>query len=108
MRLLPQAFRRNSARVQLRMDVLEDRCLLSSVPFTIGGAPFVDPPDFPITTFATGLNYPYSLVGLSHGSFLVGTRRPPEGGPFDSTGELLRLVGAAPPGGGHGPRARPL
>jgi glucose/arabinose dehydrogenase len=103
MRLLPQAFRRNSARAQLRLEVLEDRCLLSSVPFTIGGAPFVDPRDFRITTFATGLNYPYSLVELSDGSLLVGTSRPAEGSLFVSTGELLRLVDADHDGVADGP-----
>jgi glucose/arabinose dehydrogenase len=103
MRLPSQAFRRNSTRVQLRVDVLEDRCLLSSVPFTIGGAPFVDPHDFRITTFATGLNYPYSLVELSDGSLLVGTSRPAKGSLFDSTGELLRLVDADHDGVADGP-----
>jgi hypothetical protein len=103
MRLLSQAFRRNSTRVQLCLDVLEDRCLLSSVPFTIGGAPFVDPHDFRITTFATGLNFPYSMVQLSDGSLLLATSRPAEGNLFDSTGELLRLVDADHDGVADGP-----
>jgi glucose/arabinose dehydrogenase/uncharacterized protein YaiE (UPF0345 family) len=103
MRLLSQAFRRNSTRVQLCLDVLEDRCLLSSVPFTIGGAPFVDPHDFRITTFATGLNFPYSMVHLSDGSLLLATSRPAEGNLFDSTGELLRLVDADHDGVADGP-----
>jgi glucose/arabinose dehydrogenase len=99
MRLLPQAFRRNSTRVHLRLEVLEDRCL----PFTIGGAPFVDPHDFRITTFATGLNFPYSMVQLSDGSLLLATSRPAEGNLFESTGELLRLVDADHDGVADGP-----
>ena len=61
-------------------------------PFTIGGDPRVDPADFRVTTFATGLDYPYGMTQLSDGSILVATSDPDGSSFFSSTGELLRLA----------------
>ena len=61
-------------------------------PFTIGGDPRVDPANFRITVFATGLDYPYGMVQLSDGSILVGTSVPDSSSFFSSTGELVRLA----------------
>ena len=62
-------------------------------PFAIGGDPSVNPADFRVTTFATGLNYPHSMQQLPDGSILVSTSDPlPGGNYYDSTGTLLRFV----------------
>jgi glucose/arabinose dehydrogenase len=62
-------------------------------PFSVGG-PGVNPADFRITTFASGLNYPNGMLTLSDGSLLVGTSNPVAGSSsyYDSTGELLRFT----------------
>jgi glucose/arabinose dehydrogenase len=61
--------------------------------FTIGGDPRVNPNDFRITTFATGLNFPNGLARLSDGSILVATSNPNGNGAFwFSSGELLRFT----------------
>src|SRR5881628_3673600 len=61
--------------------------------FSIGGDPRVNPNDFRITTFATGLNFPNGLARLSDGSILVATSNPNGGGTFwVSSGELLRFT----------------
>jgi glucose/arabinose dehydrogenase len=70
----------------------------------VGGDPRVDPADFTITTFATGLAYPTSLQELSDGSLLVLVNSPASG-LFDSTGELVRLVDADADGVADGPPA---
>jgi len=67
----------------------------ASPPFAVGGDPRVDPADFEITTFATGLAYPTSLQLLADGSLLVLTNPPDPGGNlFASSGVLRRLVDA--------------
>ena len=65
-------------------------------PFSVGGDPIVNPADFRITTFASGLNYPHGMTTLSDGSTLVGLSNPLPGFTdyFDTTGQLLRLVDA--------------
>jgi glucose/arabinose dehydrogenase len=68
---------------------LEERLLLSAAPFTLGGDPVVDPADFRSTTFASGLNNPFSMQQLSDGSLLVGTSTTSS---FGSAGQLVRLV----------------
>ena len=66
----------------------------AQTPFTVGGDPRVDAEDFRITTFASGLNFPFGLQQLSDGSLLVATSNPTGGSFFSSTGELVRLVDA--------------
>src|SRR5947207_3113338 len=61
--------------------------------FSIGGDPRVDPNDFRITTFASGLNFPNGLARLSDGSILVATSNPNGNGAYWlSSGELLRFT----------------
>jgi len=73
-------------------------------PFAIGGDRSVNPVDYRITTFASGLNYPHSMQQLSDGSTLVSTSDPVPGGNFyDSTGTLLRFVDANGDGVADGP-----
>ena len=61
--------------------------------FTIGGDPRVNPNDFRITTFASGLNFPNGLARLSDGSILVATSNPNGNGAYWlSSGELLRFT----------------
>lgn len=62
---------------------------VSAAPFAIQG-PGVNPSDFRLTTFATGLGYPVGMTELPDGSLLVAVN---QGKSFwSSTGSLLRLV----------------
>ena len=70
--------------------------------FTIGGDPRVNPNDFRITTFASGLNFPTGMVRLSDGSILIATSNP-TGSYFNSSGTLLRFVDANGDGVADGP-----
>lgn len=73
-------------------------------PFAIGGDPSVNPANFRITTFASQLNYPYSMQQLADGSLLVSTSDPiPGGNYFASTGTLLRFIDANNDGIADGP-----
>ena len=77
------------------LEPLEARQLLTgSPPFAVGGDPIVNPADFRVTTFASGLNYPHGMMTLSDGSLLVAVNNPNNGGVnfFDTTGELLRFT----------------
>ncbi len=78
------------------LEALEDRCLLSGSPFSVGGDPVVDPAAFRVTTFASGLNYPHGMQALADGSILVAVSNPNSGSQsyYNSTGELLRFVDA--------------
>lgn len=72
--------------------------------FTIGGDPRVNPDDFRITTFASGLNYPNGLARLSDGSILVATSNPNGSGTFfASSGALLRFTDTNRDGIADGP-----
>ena len=85
----PGDTRHGSSR--LAFESLEDRALLA--PFTVGGDPSVNPADFRITTFVSGLNYPGGMLTLSDGSLLVGVSNPVGGTSyFNSIGELLRFT----------------
>src|SRR5262245_5814222 len=102
---LPRRIRRTPSLLRRPgFDSLEARSLLTG-PFTVEG-PGVDPDDFRVTTFASGLNYPYSMQRLSDGSLLVATSRPNNPSSpslWDSTGELVRLVDADRDGEADGP-----
>lgn len=86
-----RASQRRHPRRRLEVERLEDRLVLSPAPFTLGGDAVVDPADFRSTTFASGLNNPFSMQTLADGSLLVGTST---GSSFGSAGQLLRLVDA--------------
>ena len=47
---------------RLVLEPLEDRIVLSNPPFAVGGDPSVNPADFRVTTFASGLNYPHGMI----------------------------------------------
>jgi len=70
--------------------------------FAIGGDPRVNPNDFRITTFTSGLNFPTGMVQLSDGSILIATSNP-TGSYFNSSGTLLRFVDANGDGVADGP-----
>lgn len=70
------------------------------VPFTIQG-PGVNPAQFRVTAFATGLNYPLGMVELADGSILAASTDGP--GFFNSNGRLLRFVDADKDGFADGP-----
>ena len=72
-------------------------------PLTLGGDSRVDPEQFRITTFASGLDYPTSMLTLADGSLLVATSRPASSSFFNSTGELLRFVDGDGDGVADGP-----
>lgn len=65
-------------------------CLPAQVPFSIQG-PGVEPADFRMTTFASGLNYPVGMTQLSDGSIMVAVSN---GRSFfgSSSGSILRLA----------------
>ena len=97
-----------SKRRSYQVEQLEERLLLATnplAPLDLGGDPRVDPADFRVTAFATGLNYPVSMQQLSDGSLLVGTAKPtsPETGFYNATVELVRLVDANGDGVADGP-----
>ena len=74
--------------------------MASGAPFEIKG-PDVDPNDFRVTTFASGLDYPLGMQQLSDGSLLVAVSR---GQSFwNSSGQLIRLVDADQDGVADGP-----
>ncbi|MBX7072872.1 MAG: hypothetical protein K1X71_06955 [Pirellulales bacterium] len=62
-------------------------------PLMFGDSPFIDPLDFRVTTYRSGLNFPTSMQTLGDGSLLVATSNP-NGSLFNSTGALVRLVDA--------------
>ena len=64
----------------------------AQAPFSVGGDPRVDPNDFRVTQFASGLDNPVSMQLLPDGSFLVGT-----------DGALVRLVDGDGDGVADGP-----
>ena len=95
--------RRQSRRLEL--EPLEDRTVLGgNPPFAVGGDPSVNPADFRVTTFASGLNYPHGMMTLSDGSLLVAVNNPLSGGSsfYNSSGELLRFVDANGDGSADG------
>jgi glucose/arabinose dehydrogenase len=77
----------------------------SAAPSSVGGDPVVDPHDFEITEFASGLDFPLSMQELEDGSLLVGVARTDGSGGnfFSSIGELLRLVDSDEDGEADGP-----
>jgi len=103
---VPKRCRRLNERPHIRGVVVVARALVTVVigliigtpdaahALNIGG-PGVTPDDFRITTFASGLNFPYGMQVLSDGSLLVATSNPVDpSNPsfFNSVGELIRLV----------------
>lgn len=83
-RLNRPACRRASARgIALAAAILAAPAAAQTPPFSVGGDPRVDPSDFRVTVFASGLDYPLSMQRLSDGSLLVGVG-----------GGLVRLVDA--------------
>ena len=69
-------------------------------PFTVQG-PGVNPNDFRITTFASGLDFPLGMAKLSDGSLLVAISQGANF--FSSTGSLVRLVDTNLDGHADGP-----
>jgi glucose/arabinose dehydrogenase len=70
------------------------------IPFAIQG-PGLNPAQFRVTAFATGLNYPVGMVELSDGSILATSTDGP--GFFNSNARLLRFVDANKDGFADGP-----
>jgi len=74
--------------------------LRAAAPFALQG-PGVNPADFRVTTFASGLGYPVGMAELSDGSLLVALSVGRSFG--NSTGALVRLVDADGDGVADGP-----
>lgn len=70
------------------------------IPFAIQG-PGLNPAQFRVTAFATGLNYPVGMAELSDGSILATSTDGP--GFFNSNARLLRFVDANKDGFADGP-----
>lgn len=95
-----------TARRQISAELLESRRLLAAAPFAVGGDPSINSADFRVTTFASGIDFPYGMQELPDGSILVGTSPPQNGAGgsyFQSTGRLIRLVDADGDGVADGP-----
>jgi glucose/arabinose dehydrogenase len=63
--------------------------IATAQPFTVQG-PNVNPTDFRVTTFASGLDFPLGMAELSDGSLLVGVHQGASY--FTAPGRLLRLT----------------
>ena len=103
-RRLPKRGRRTAPRPgrRPRFDSLEARSLLAA-PFAVGGDPGVDPGDFRVTTFATGLNFPKSMQRSPTARCWSARATPGRRQLLQSTGELVRLVDADGDGQADGP-----
>ena len=80
--------------------VVPGTAALGAVPFPIQG-PGVNPANFRVTTFASGVSYPVGMAELSDGSLLVAVTDGP--GYFSSNGRLVRFVDANQDGVADGP-----
>jgi hypothetical protein len=69
----------------------------------LGTDPRLDPSDFRITVFASGLDFPASPQELPDGSILVATSARDGNSYYDSSGRLLRLVDENHDGNADGP-----
>src|SRR5205809_5992350 len=69
-------------------------------PFTVQG-PGVNPTDFRITPFASGLDFPLGMAKLSDGSLLVGVSQGANF--FNSTGKIVRFTDTNQDGIADGP-----
>src|SRR5262249_44422157 len=68
------------------LEPLEDRTVLGgNPPFEVGGDRSVNPANFRVTTFVSGLNYPHGMLTLSDGSLLVAVNNPVSGKSFFNT-----------------------
>jgi glucose/arabinose dehydrogenase len=72
----------------------------AAIPFQLGG-PGVNPANFRVTAFATGLNYPVGMAEFPDGSILVTSTDGP--GFFSSNARLVRFVDANKDGFADGP-----
>src|SRR5882724_13147554 len=72
----------------------------AAAPFTVQG-PGVNPNDFRITTFASGLDFPLGMARLADGSLLVGVSQGANF--FNSTGKLVRFTDTNQDGIADGP-----
>jgi hypothetical protein len=95
----------NNANGVVDADAIRIERLTTGQPFAVGGDSTVNPDQFRVTTFATGLNYPVGMIQLSDGSVLVATSPPASGSSsfYNSTGQLVRLVDANGDGVADGP-----
>ena len=78
-----------------RFDDLEERRLLSVAPPAVGGSPIVNPADFRVTEFATGLSFPTGLLTMADGSLLASITIPTDPSYpdyYESTGEVVRFT----------------
>jgi glucose/arabinose dehydrogenase len=65
---------------------------LATAPFQLANDARIDPNQFRVTTFASGLPYTTAMQRLSDGSLLVAVNDPTGGKYYASTGKLLRLT----------------
>ena len=77
------------------LEEFEERRLLSIAPPAVGGSPIVNPADFRVTEFATGLSFPTGLLAMADGSLLASItvpRDPSNPNYYYSTGEVVRFT----------------
>src|SRR5262249_38164890 len=95
----------NNSNGMVDADAIRIGRLAPGQPFGVGGDSPINPEQFRVTAFATGLNYPPGMIQLSDGSVLVATSPPVAGSSsyYNSTGSLIRLVDANGDGVADGP-----
>jgi glucose/arabinose dehydrogenase len=77
------------------------RVATATAPFAVGGDPIVVPGDYEVTTFASGLDYPFGLAVLQDGSLMAAINPGPSF--WSASGEILRLEDADDDGVADGP-----
>jgi hypothetical protein len=78
-----------------QVEGLEEKRLLSFAPPAVGGDPSVNPADFRVTEFATGLDFPTGLLAMADGSLLAALSVPNDPSSpnyYDTTGEVVRFT----------------
>ncbi len=99
----PQTFNPRPPRwVAFLVSIASGTALTAAVPFTLQG-PGLNPSQFRVTEFATGLNYPVGMAEMADGSILATSSDGPSF--FNSNGRLLRYVDADQNGIADGPGA---
>ena len=90
--------------------LLAPLCLLRATPVIATGNPLIDPAQFRVTTFATGLSFPTSMALLPDRSFLIGATiqsNPALPSGYESfgagSGQLLRFTDTNADGVADGP-----
>src|SRR6516165_97721 len=105
LRLRRRIGRRRTRNRGVVLERLEPRFLLTINPPAVGGDPSVNPADFRVTVYATGLDYPTGVLAEPDGSLLVVLNQPTSGHSdfYSTTAQIVRFVDSNSDGGADGP-----